>query len=111
MAQSVKKNKALKPVHPGEVIKFDVMEPLGISVNRLALELRVPATRMSEIVHGRRGITADTALRLARFLGTSPRFWMNLQSDYDIRVAENATGEEIQQQVRPSRSEREIVVA
>ena len=101
MPQSVKRNKVLKPTHPGEVIRYDVLEPLGMSVNRLALELRVPVTRMSEIVHGRRGISADTALRLARYLGSSPRFWMNLQSDYDIRIAQGASGDTIDRQVHP----------
>jgi addiction module HigA family antidote len=65
--------------HPGETIREDYLKPLGMSVNKLAIELRVPATRMTEIVNGRRGITADTALRLARYFNTTPRFWLNLQ--------------------------------
>ena len=96
-----KNRRKLEPIHPGEIIKADVLEPLGMSVNKLALELRVPATRMGEIVHGRRSITADTALRLARHLGTSAQFWMNLQSNYDLRVAADAVGREIDAQVRP----------
>ncbi len=96
-----KRRKKLEPIHPGEVIKEDVLKPLCMSVHKLAFELRVPATRVSEIVHGRRGITADTALRLARFLGTSAQFWTNLQSNYDLQVVEDATGEEIEAQVRP----------
>src|SRR5712691_588059 len=111
MAQNVKKNKKLKPVHPGEVIKGDVLDPLGMSVNKLALELRVPVTRMSEIVHGRRSVPADTALRLARYLGTSPQFWTNLQADYDLQVAEDEIGEEINLQVRPRKPQGTMAVA
>ena len=101
MARNTRTDKFVKPVHPGEVIKHEVLDPLGMSVNKLAIELRVPVTRISEIVHGRRGITADTALRLARFLGTSSRFWLNLQSDYEIRMAERSFGDHIAQQVHP----------
>jgi addiction module HigA family antidote len=75
--------------HPGETIREDYLKPLGMSVNKLALDLRVPATRMTEIVNGRRGITADTALRLARYFNTTPRFWFNLQASYELaKVAE-----------------------
>jgi addiction module HigA family antidote len=104
-----KDKKQIDFVHPGEIIKSDVLEPLGMSVNRLALELRVPVTRISEIVHGRRSITADTALRLARYLGTSPQFWMNLQSDYDLWIAANTTGQEIGAQVQPRNPDNEAV--
>ena len=72
---------------PGETIREDYLKPLGMSVNRLAMELRVPATRMTEIVRGRRGITADTALHLARYFNTTPKFWLNLQASYDLAVA------------------------
>jgi addiction module HigA family antidote len=72
--------------HPGETIREDYLKPLGMSVNRLAIELRVPATRMLEVVRGRRGITADTALRLARYFNTTPKFWLNLQTSYDLAV-------------------------
>ena len=72
------------PVHPGEMLREEFMKPLGISINGLALELHVPVTRISEIVNERRGITADTALRLARHFGTSPDFWMNIQKDYEL---------------------------
>jgi addiction module HigA family antidote len=78
--------------HPGETIREDYLKPLGMSVNKLALELRVPATRMTEIVNGRRGITADTALRLARYFGTSAAFWLGLQADYDLEEAACAAG-------------------
>ncbi len=70
--------------HPGETIREDYLKPLKMSINKLALELRVPATRMTEIVNGRRGISADTALRLARYLNTTPRFWLNLQASYEL---------------------------
>jgi addiction module HigA family antidote len=87
--------------HPGETIREDYLKPLAMSVNRLAIELRVPATRMLEIVNGRRGITADTALRLARYFGTTPKFWLNLQSSYDLAVASDAKEREIERTVQP----------
>jgi antitoxin HigA-1 len=87
--------------HPGETILEDFLKPLGMSVNKLALELRVPATRMTEIVHGRRGITADTALRLGRYFNTTPKFWLNLQASYDLAQASDARSEEIERTVRP----------
>jgi addiction module HigA family antidote len=87
--------------HPGETIREDYLKPFGLSVNKLALELRVPATRMTEIVHGRRGITADTALRLARYFNTTPKFWLNLQSSYDLVVAAEARSEDIAKSVHP----------
>src|SRR3989442_346998 len=87
IAHNVKKNKKLKPVHPGEDIKTDVLDPLGMSVNKLALELRVPGTRLSEIVHGRGSVAADTALRLARIVDTSPQFWTSLRADYGLLAA------------------------
>jgi addiction module HigA family antidote len=82
----------------------DFLKPLNLSANRLALELRVPVTRVSEIVHGRRSITADTALRLARYFGTSPQFWINLQTNYDLEVAQDAAGGEIETHVKPRRA-------
>ena len=89
----------LAPVHPGEILREEVLAPIGLSVHALARELRVPATRMSEIVHGRRSITADTALRLARYLGTTAQFWMNLQASYDLKVTEKARGRQIAREV------------
>jgi addiction module HigA family antidote len=89
------------PIHPGETLREDFLVPLGLSVNKLALELRVPVTRMNDIVHGRRSITANTALRLGRYFGTSPQFWMNLQANYDLELAADAVGREIESQVRP----------
>jgi addiction module HigA family antidote len=87
--------------HPGETIREDYLKPLGMSVNELALELRVPATRLAEIVHCRRGITADTALRLARYFSTTPKFWLNLQTSYELAVAEERNLSEIQRSVHP----------
>src|SRR3954469_6866072 len=75
------------PVHPGEILLEDFLKPLGISINGLALDLHVPVTRISEIVNERRGITADTALRLGRYFGTSADFWMNLQKEYELVLA------------------------
>jgi addiction module HigA family antidote len=77
------------------------LKPLGMSVNKLALELRVPATRMTEIVNGKRGITADTALRLARYFNTTPKFWVNLQTSYDLALAAESKAEEIARTVHP----------
>jgi addiction module HigA family antidote len=87
--------------HPGETIREDYLKPLAMSVNKPALELRVPATRMTEIVHGRRGITADTALRLARYFNTTPKFWLNLQTSYELAVAAETRAKEIARTVRP----------
>ena len=84
------KSRRLPPVHPGEVLREDLMAPLGLSINGLSRDLRVPVTRMSEIVNGRRSITADTALRLARYFAMTPQFWMNLQAAYDLDVATRA---------------------
>jgi antitoxin HigA-1 len=87
--------------HPGETIREDYLKPLGMSVNKLALELRVPATRMTEIVNGRRGITADTALRLARYFNTTPRFWLNLQASYELAKVAEARLADIERTVQP----------
>lgn len=93
--------KVLRPVHPGEILREEFMEPQGLSMNRLALDLRVPATRVAEIVHERRGISPDTALRLAIYFGTSPEFWMNLQARYDLEVAKDEDLPRIRREVRP----------
>ena len=87
--------------HPGETIREDYLKPLAMSVNKLALELRVPATRMTEIVNGRRGISADTALRLARFFNTTPKFWLNLQVSFDLAKAAGTKLAEIERTVQP----------
>lgn len=76
----------MPPIHPGEVLMVEYLEPLGVTQHRLAVAIGVPPRRINEIVHGKRRITADTALRMARFFGTSERFWMNLQGRYDLEV-------------------------
>ena len=96
-----KKNRQLPPVHPGEILREDLMKPFGLSASRLARDLRVPVTRISEIVNGRRGITTDTALRLARYFGSTPQFWMNLQAAYDLAVAVSSSADKITRDVRP----------
>src|SRR5882724_4277556 len=87
--------------HPGEILAEEFLAPLGMSVNALALALRVPANRMGAIVKGRRSVSADTALRLARFFGTSPEFWVNLQAMYDLTKAKMESGRLIESDVRP----------
>lgn len=93
--------KVIPPIHPGESIRLDFLEPLGMSVNQRAIALRVAATRMNEIVRGRRAISADTALRLARYFNNSPQFWMNLQANYELELASDA---KITRSVRPIRA-------
>ena len=90
-----------EPLHPGEILREQFMADFGVSVNRLARELRVPPTRISEIVNQRRAVTTDTALRLARYFGTSAEFWVNLQSAYDLDVARASVQRRIEEDVRP----------
>lgn len=91
------------PVHPGEILREDFLKPLGLSANRLAIELRIPATRIGEIVNERRRITADTALRLARYFRTTPEFWLNLQNFFDLEITRrSAASRLIERDVRPS---------
>ena len=91
----------LAPIHPGEVLLADFLEPLGLSQYRLAQDISVPPRRINEIVHGKRAVSADTALRLARYFGTSERFWLNLQARFDLETQRDALG---------SRLEREVAV-
>ncbi|MBB3226817.1 addiction module HigA family antidote [Luteibacter sp. Sphag1AF] len=91
----------MRPVHPGEVLREDFLRALGITPNALAQALRVPATRVHEIVKERRAITADTAVRLARYFSTSAELWMSLQTTYDLRLAEESVGAKILQEVQP----------
>jgi len=91
----------LPPIHPGEVLLEEFLRPLGLSVYAAAKALNVPNTRIDQIVKGRRGITGDTALRLARAFGTTPEFWMGMQAEYDLRVAAAASGDEIARSVTP----------
>jgi len=93
--------KKLKPVHPGEILREEFLKPLRLSMNKLALDLRVPVTRIADIVNERRGITADTALRLARYFQNAPAFWMNLQTRYDLQVAEDQLAPKIARDVHP----------
>lgn len=93
--------KKLKPVHPGEILSEDFMKPYRLSMNRLALDLRVPVTRIADIIAERRGISPDTALRLARYFKTSPQFWLDLQTKHDLEVAEDERLAEIERDVRP----------
>jgi antitoxin HigA-1 len=91
----------MRPIHPGEILREEYMSPLGLSANSLARALGVTPARINDIVRERRGITADTALRLARYFGTDARSWMNLQSAYDLRLAELAQAKRIAATVRP----------
>jgi antitoxin HigA-1 len=97
-----KNEKLLPPIHPGEILREDFLQPLQLSMNKLAMDLHVPVTRIAEIIHERRGITPDTALRLARYFNTSARFWLNLQAAYDLEVAEDELAREIERDVRPA---------
>jgi addiction module HigA family antidote len=94
------------PIHPGEMLREEFMIPLGLSANALAIAIGVPATRVGEIVNERRGITADTALRLGRYFHMSAEFWMGLQSDYDLELARYSTLKQIHQTVRPAPLDR-----
>ena len=93
--------KRLEPIHPGEILEEEFMIPLGLSANALARRLDVPVTRISEIVRGNRGVTADTALRLARLFGTSSELWLGLQAEYDLRLAKRDLAHEIQERIVP----------
>lgn len=94
----------LAPIHPGDILLEEFLEPMGISQYRLAKDLQVPPRRINEIVHGKRRISADTALRLARFFGTSERFWMNLQLRYDLEVEKDRLGDRLDHEVKPMAS-------
>jgi addiction module HigA family antidote len=93
--------KRLEPIHPGEILREEFLKPMDISINRLARDIAVPPGRISEIVNGKRGISADTALRLARYFGVSPELWLGLQADYDLRLAKHTVGREIEKRVHP----------
>src|SRR5271168_1327381 len=97
----MKKKKKRKPVHPGEILSEDFMKPYRLSMNKLALDLRVPVTRIADIVAARRGISPDTALRLGRYFKTTPRFWLKSQTKYGLGVAENENPAKIERDVRP----------
>jgi addiction module HigA family antidote len=96
------RRKKLAPVHPGEILR-DELQELNMSANALALALRIPANRVTEIINGRRSVSADTALRLARYFGTSAQMWMNLQSRFDLETAEEAIAARVESEVQPLR--------
>ena len=93
--------KLLDPITPGEILREDFMEPLGISINQLSRDLVVPPNRISEIVNGKRTITADTALRLQRYFGVEALFWLNLQSEYDLRIVKRKIWNDLEQRIIP----------
>ena len=94
--------------HPGAILREDFLEPMGITAHQLALRTRMPATRVGEILHQRRSVSPDTALRLARFFGTSPEFWINLQATYDLSKVRSEAGRTIQREVEPYQAESEV---
>jgi len=91
----------MRPIHPGEILREEFLAPLGMSANALAMALHVPAPRINDIVRERRAVTPDTALRLARYFDTTAQYWLNLQSSFDLKQAENQTGGRISEEVRP----------
>jgi antitoxin HigA-1 len=93
------KKKKFSPVHPGEILLKEFLIPFTVSQYRLAKEIHVPARRINEIVHGTRTVTADTALRLSRYFGTSPQFWLNLQSHYDLALEEDKIGDRLDREI------------
>jgi len=92
--------KKMEPIHPGEILLEEFLDPMGISQYRLAKDISVPARRINEIVHGKRSITADTALRLGRYFGTSAQFWLNLQDHFDLEVQADKIGDRLAKEVR-----------
>jgi len=92
----------MRPIHPGEILQVDYLTPLGLSANSLSKALSVPTQRINHIVRERRGISADTALRLARYFDTTARFWLNLQIAFDLRTAEAKVGKKIEKEVQPA---------
>jgi addiction module HigA family antidote len=97
------KPNSLEPVNPGEILREDFLEPLGISINQLSRDLSVPPNRISEIVNGKRAITADTALRLELYFGIEAQFWLNLQTEFDLRVMKRKIGADIQKRIFPAK--------
>jgi len=91
----------MRPIHPGEILREEYLAPLGLTSHALAMELHVPAPRVNDVVREKRSITVDTALRLSRYFNTTAQFWMNLQSSYDLKVAEREVGSKIESEIRP----------
>ena len=102
-------NKFLDPITPGEILREDFMEPLGISINQLSRDLSVPPNRISEIVNGKRSITADTALRLERYFNVEAQFWLNLQNEYDLRIIKRKIGSDIEQRIIPVKTTEAVI--
>ncbi len=94
------KRKKISPIHPGEILLEEFLKPMNLSQNRLALDIRVPARRINEIVLGKRRITADTALRLARYFNMTPQFWLGLQMDYDLDITEDELSDELKRDIK-----------
>lgn len=97
------KHDSLKPIYPGEILREDFLEPLGISINQLSRDLSVPPNRISEIVNGKRAITADTALRLERYFGIEAQFWLNLQTEFDLRIMKRKIWADIEKRIIPAK--------
>ncbi len=93
--------KRLPPIHPGEILREEFLKPLGMSMNKLAAELHVPTNRITQIVEGRRSVTGETALRLARYFGTSAEFWIGIQKDYDLQIARDEFEAAVERQIQP----------
>jgi len=93
-------SKKMPPVHPGEILQEEFLKPMNLSQNRMALDIRVPARRINEIVHGKRRITADTALRLAKYFKMSPQFWLGLQMDYDLDITEDQLADRLDNEIQ-----------
>lgn len=94
------KRKKISPIHPGEILLEEFLKPMNLSQNRLALDIRVPARRINEIVLGKRRITVDTALRLARYFNMTPQFWLGLQMDYDLDITEDELSDELKRDIK-----------
>jgi len=101
-------NKLFDPITPGEILREDFMEPFGISINKLSRDLSVPPNRISEIVHGKRSITTDTALRLQRYFGVEAQFWLNLQTEYDLRMMKRKIWPDIEQRIIPAQTSKDL---
>ncbi len=91
----------MRPIHPGEILREEYLVPMGVTANALSIELRVPAPRINDLIRERRGVSPDTALRLARFFNTTPQFWLNLQTSFDLKQAEIEVGEKIAREIHP----------
>ena len=100
----MKSKNLMRPIHPGEILREEFLAPLKMSAHALALELKVPAPRINDIVRGRRAVSADTALRLARYFGTTPDFWLNLQTTYELKITQKEVGRAIETEVRERRN-------